>query len=469
VARYAFVLGSNGSDAFGKLRFARSDAERIAATLSAERFSFQIIMPSKNVDPYLIRKELDIAAAACVEDDSFIIYFSGHGDLVGGRLMLVLDETVPGRQITYLPVSWVQEARNLSAARNRLLILDCCHAGAATGGKSAAIDVADLGIQAETEVMLLASPKLEIAREFPHLKGSFLTTEMCSFLESSRTITVDLQKVMDHLHTAAILHNRRALSGVPKVPIPFLSGNQQGAFLFSKESRSDLSKFVTIRTGGQSTSVVSLAAATAVEASLAARGHHIRLSPAYIREKARKAGQWDPETGERLPAVIFILEHFGVLPESLWPWTPEYSDRPPDPALGWDEIDSQAFEYRARCFRLSGLDEIAIHLEHKRPVLAALSMHNDGGWMDEKSKGVISAPTRKSGLIAGHAVLIVAADAKGFRFANTWGTGWGDKGFGTIAREVAQSLFFLDEMWAVEAMLAVKAEPRARRRRRKSS
>jgi uncharacterized caspase-like protein len=146
MARHAFVLGSNGSEAFGKLRFARSDAERIAATLSAQRYSFQIITPSTYVDPYLIRKELDTAAAACAEDDSFIIYFSGHGALVGGRLMLVLDETVPGRQTTYLPVSWVQEARSLSVARNRLLILDCCHAGAATGGKSAAIDVTELGI-----------------------------------------------------------------------------------------------------------------------------------------------------------------------------------------------------------------------------------------------------------------------------------------------------------------------------------
>jgi hypothetical protein len=311
--------------------------------------------------------------------------------------------------------------------------------------------------------MLLASDRLEEAREFVHLEGSFLTTEMCAFLANAKTVTVDLQKLMEHLHTAAVVHNRSSPGSLTGVPIPFLSGNQQGAFLFSMEARPDLSKFVTIRNGGQSNSVVSLAAATAVEASFAAQGRHIRLAAAYIREKVRKAGDWQPETGEVLAAGIFILEHFGVLPESLWPWTPNYTERPPDPGLSWEEIDRQASRYRSRCFRLRALEEIAIHLDHKRPVIVSLPVHDDNGWMQEMSKGKISAPTRRSNIVGVHPVVIVSKDAEAFRFANTWGKGWGEKGFGTIAQEVAQSLFRLDAMWAVEADLS------ALRRRKKSS
>jgi hypothetical protein len=233
MVRKAFIWGSNGSNAIGELKYARDDARRIAKTLSSSRYNFAVTSPTIPDDPYQIKKELDLLAKSCAEEDSLIIFFSGHGELLKGELMLVLDSTKPGDETTYLPVNWVKEARDRSVARNRLIILDCCHAGGAVGAKSG-IDLEEIGLESKTELMLLASRRLEIAREFEYLKGSFLTTAMSSFLETTTVTAPNLRHLMSYLNMSAQSHNSRADNAAPKVPIPFLHGDQQGDFYFTE-------------------------------------------------------------------------------------------------------------------------------------------------------------------------------------------------------------------------------------------
>jgi hypothetical protein len=111
MARHAFVLGSNGPAEFGRLIYAAADAGRFSDMLADPRYGFKIATASAPTDPYQIKKELDLLAKSCVAADSFVFFFSGHGELLAGELMLVLDETVPGDPTTYLPVNWVKEAR----------------------------------------------------------------------------------------------------------------------------------------------------------------------------------------------------------------------------------------------------------------------------------------------------------------------------------------------------------------------
>lgn len=269
MARHAFVWGSNGSAAFDRLQFAVEDARRVAEELRRPRFQFTVTTPGFPGDPYSIKRELDKLAKSCRPEDAFVCYFSGHGELFRGGLMLVLDDTVPGDETTYFRVSWNKEAHDLCVANNKLIILDCCHAGAAAGGKGG-IDVAELGLGSKTDLMLLASRRLEIAREFEYLKGSFLATEMCAFLGQAQTGTVTLRDLMRHLHDKAHAHNRQPPPGTRTVPIPFLHGDQQGEFFFSLATYPDLSPYFTVRTGGVEGWAVSMAAVTALETALAA-------------------------------------------------------------------------------------------------------------------------------------------------------------------------------------------------------
>ena len=452
MARYAFVVGSNGSAAFGQLRYAADDANRFSDTLADSRYSFKITTASAPTDPYQIKKELDLLAKSCVAADSFVFFFSGHGELLHGELMLVLDETVPGDETTYLPVSWVKEARTRCHADNRLLVLDCCHAGGALGAKAAASpDLTELGLEAKTELMLLASTRLEIAREFEHLKGSFLTTELCKFLQGATSRRVGLGQAMTHLRSAAASHNSAHCKGVPLVPVPFLNGNQQGEFLFSGDiTYPDLSAYVTIRSQGQEGSSTSVAMATAMETGLAIRGTRVRLSPRYIREKSRKTGQLWAGGGEQFPPVIFIVEHFGTTLESEWQYEAGRTGRPR--GVSWQKLDAKA-RFRARSFRIVGIEEIETQLALNRPVIVAVQVYKRSGWYNttkDHPRGLIEAPGPGQNCIGSHCVVIVARTPHGFRFANTWGTDWGDRGFGDMSYTTARELIRSDDIWAVE-------------------
>jgi hypothetical protein len=443
-------MGSNSSEACGRLRFAVADAHRISEVLASARYNFEVVRPTNPADPYQIKKQLDKLAKTCSQDDVLLIYFSGHGELIGGELLLVLDNSVPGDETTYLPVSWVRESRARCAARTRLIVLDCCHAEAAIGAKAGAVDLASIGVDSKTEAMLLASRKLELAREFAHLKGSFLTTELCRFLKDSDTETVSLTDVMRHLDSAARRHNAAITTDKPAVPVPFLNGSQQGEFFFTAATYPDLSRFVRIRDQGSEGSPVSVTLAVAIETSFAVQGQRIAVSARYLREKSRQAGEMPlGDVGEYFEPVMFIVEHFGALPESAWPWVAGKSSLPKGKSLA--KLEKNSTRYKAKCFRLQGLRDVRSSLELKRPVLAPVQVHEGCGWYESKSKGVI-VPPKAHRMTGGHAVLIVAADSNRFRFANTWGTTWGDKGFGWMTAEAAAVLIDEHQLWAVEAI-----------------
>jgi hypothetical protein len=232
VARRAFACGSNANATFDLLKYARIDAERIAATLQIARYGFVVHRPEVADDRYDLRKELDEVAFGCAEDDVFVCYFSGHGFLEGGELQLVLDRSQADRRETLFPASWLVETLKHCRARNRLLILDCCHAGAATGTKSGAgLPVEEL-VPERNELILCASRRLEQAREFEELKGSFLAHGICSFLEAERAEPTTLKRLMGFLESGAVAYNAGKPKPKDRVPVPFLYGLQQGDFTF---------------------------------------------------------------------------------------------------------------------------------------------------------------------------------------------------------------------------------------------
>jgi hypothetical protein len=229
MARKAFIWGSNGNSRFGVLSYATQDAHRLSALLSDPPYSFEIVAPSRPNDPYEIRREMDALAQSASKSDTLLWFFSGHGELLSGKLMLVLDDSEPGKATTYLPVSGMIDARSLTLADNTLIILDCCHAGAAHGGKGA-VDLVEIGVATRTELMLLASRRLELAREFVDYGGSFLTSKTCSFLIKGNQLGVGLRGLSAFLANEAEAHNNAKL---PRVPIPYISGDLEGDFWFS--------------------------------------------------------------------------------------------------------------------------------------------------------------------------------------------------------------------------------------------
>ena len=114
-----------------KLTNCVSDAVRIAELLSrngdgSPNFEVRTLLSSKQVVTRNILKK-SINSLFDGDPDIALFYFAGHGYLDGGGGSLV-SQDVTASDIG-IDFSYLQSCANNSRARNRILIVDCCHSG----------------------------------------------------------------------------------------------------------------------------------------------------------------------------------------------------------------------------------------------------------------------------------------------------------------------------------------------------
>ena len=212
-----------------------------------------------------------------------------------------------------------------------------------------------------------------------------------------------------------------------------------------------MSPWVTIRDTGNDVTVAAMAAVVAMEVALASWGERRQLSARYLYEKAKQTELSETETpGSFLTSIVFVAEHFGVPPEQAWPYRPTERDLPA--GIDWASLDRQAADYKARFYRLGGRDDIPAQLQLARPVLGAIRIYSS--WSGPAAAIAAQIPLPASGdqnlgtivvTFVGH-----EPDSGILKFANSWGTAWGDRGFATMSPQVATALVLPDQLWAVE-------------------
>jgi formylglycine-generating enzyme required for sulfatase activity len=193
-------------------------------------------MPEEGADSFRLRELVFDVADASGPDDTLLCYFSGHGFLSKSRLFLLLDNTRTDRLLrTALPIADIIEALRHSRAENKLLILDCCHAGAvvSNAGLRSAVGVpVEEAVKPENFMVLMASDHLERARELDMLQGGFLTTEICAALSqdfydaAGGDQRLEIDDLKRWLEKRARAHNEAHEE--LEVPTPFLFGQHRG-------------------------------------------------------------------------------------------------------------------------------------------------------------------------------------------------------------------------------------------------
>src|SRR5262249_24339020 len=133
-------------------------------------------------DPHDALRAISRLAAACRPGDELVVYFSGHGVLLGGRLFLLWDTTSERIFDSALNAKHILETLDLSIAAHKLLILDCCHAAGAVGFKGG--DLQPVLTEAGSQLVICASARLELAREFDEFCGSFIAHHTLDVLGS---------------------------------------------------------------------------------------------------------------------------------------------------------------------------------------------------------------------------------------------------------------------------------------------
>jgi hypothetical protein len=210
----AFLVGVNTLG----LQYSENDTELVSACLA--KHDYEIIKPYKK-ERRSILEQFEDMLDKCDKTDTVICYFSGHGLLSKGKLRLVVDDA--SSQVSK-PIRFTEITEPFEECRatNKLVILDCCHAGAAS---------ADLQLDlSDAYRILTASTRLEKSKEIDEFKAGFLTYQIHqALMQHLAKICVDvtINALYEWLVTAAKQHN---VKHSVQVPIPNLLGNAKANF-----------------------------------------------------------------------------------------------------------------------------------------------------------------------------------------------------------------------------------------------
>jgi C1A family cysteine protease len=191
----------------------------------------------------------------------------------------------------------------------------------------------------------------------------------------------------------------------------------------------DLSKGLTVRDVGNEGSVVGFAIASAMEYQfLKQRNEKLQVSPRYIYNNI-KLGKGDE--GAFINDALNFVKKTGAIKESDWPYRAgEYNNPPPANVQNavhykidrWQQIDISVTSLKK--YLASGMT-----------VIAGISVYAKDD--DAAKTGILPVHVSNDLINGGHAILIIGYDDKTklFKFLNSWGSSWGDRGYGYLHYE----------------------------------
>lgn len=211
--------------------------------------------------------------------------------------------------------------------------------------------------------------------------------------------------------------------------------------------RLDYSKEIRlVRDSGDEGSVVGQALATMLEFQIEkATGKSQPISARFLYYAARKAGGLDTkfDSGAQIKDGIKVLSTEGAVAEDVWPYRPrKFADKPP-PGV------EAAPRFRiADARQLAGtVDDLKRALKQNGPVVVGIEVFETAMTPEAAKTGVIPVPAKKDQPYGGHAIVVVGYDdaKQQLKFVNSWGAGWGDKGFGYLPYDYARK--YVNDAW----------------------
>jgi C1A family cysteine protease len=162
------------------------------------------------------------------------------------------------------------------------------------------------------------------------------------------------------------------------------------------------------------------------------------LSEAWVYWMCKTIDEWPNSEGTSIRCAMKVLNKIGVPVEKAWPYDDKVYGEPKiwaNLVALWSLIGSY--------YRLDGLTEIKTALA-KAPVVAGIGCFEEIFHVGDD--GYVPYP-KSTYSYGGHAICLVGFnDSTGLiKFKNSWGSGWGDEGYGYFSYEYAKD--FLWDAW----------------------
>jgi C1A family cysteine protease len=154
------------------------------------------------------------------------------------------------------------------------------------------------------------------------------------------------------------------------------------------------------------------------------------------------------DAGAQIRNVIKTAAAKGVGKEELWSYDLTKWAVPPPPEVYTDAVNHEAIEYSRVEVSAHGLK---LALFTGRPVVIGITVHASFESDQVATTGVVPMPGPGENVIAGHCMLVAGyGQMPGyFTVLNSWGEGWGDKGYCYIPEAYLGSAKYGSDYWSI--------------------
>jgi C1A family cysteine protease len=187
-------------------------------------------------------------------------------------------------------------------------------------------------------------------------------------------------------------------------------------------------------------------------------GHYVDASRLFLYKATRNLLGWTGDHGAFLRTTMQAMVLFGVPEEKYWPYDPAKFDEEPSAFLYSFAANYKSLQY----YRLDPpgtpnqtlLDNVRKMVAAGLPSMFGFTVYSSIS--EAEATGDIPFPTSRDTRQGGHAVVVAGYDDnrpmgpyKGaLLIRNSWGSGWGEKGYGWLPYQYVQSGLTAD-YWAL--------------------
>lgn len=155
---------------------------------------------------------------------------------------------------------------------------------------------------------------------------------------------------------------------------------------------------------------------------------HYDLSEQWLYYKCKEIDDWPNEEGTSLRYAMKVLNKIGVPCESAWPYSDVIIGKP----KRWAKLIAR-WALGGEYYRIETPLELVQALKECGPVVIGIICYEE--IFNVSSNGIIPDPAEPWNWYGGHAVCCVGwnPNTKLFKFKNSWGTSWGENGYGYVS------------------------------------
>ena len=153
------------------------------------------------------------------------------------------------------------------------------------------------------------------------------------------------------------------------------------------------------------------------------------------------------DSGAMIRDGIKTLAKQGVCSEKRWPYVVSKFVAKPAAACYKEALQHQITSYR----RIVTLDEMRTCLAEGYPFVFGFTVYENFESQQVAKTGILEMPQPGERSLGGHAVMAVGYDDANKRFfvRNSWGAGWGQKGYFTMPYDYLSDRNLSDDFWTV--------------------